>query len=853
MTSDDAIIKLSPYLGFSRNLIEFFAIIGYEEETIKQVILRFKQNQNSGLDTLSMIDQLELTFLSIVISDISFEFKSEIIIQKVYPEKPEIIYSRKPHKPDRIVFSSCIDGNNGEKKYYSCFAFRFHEKIITNDNEIYYIPKALLIYSQYPYFSSFYRICQKVLLSSNPEYADKDFPIDIYIHCLVNYFPSPINNNLILKDFNPYIIIPKLTGYPHVDFNLGKILNSLNLIEFIKIYILIFLETDLLFFSPELEKLNIFLFALYILNYPLTDSNYFWHIKSISLESLENKEDIETFTSYKGINCKYSEDIDLDDLKELNFVIDIENKKKIIVNIKETKEAKEINSLLRYVNGILNKSIFKNKSLFLKDYLLKLYDKLKIILNEYINITQKNKNFVDSFFYMDESIMNINRKIQEVFYDFVLNILLELSKDFIFDSSLKNPVVKKIIDNPKLSEEEKLFLKYSRKTIKYVSYFDNFISQFNAYDGIKVSLLFSDEYVNLKRKGMSEEMENKIKYFDIIDKLYISKKEDLKYDLKAIDAEYSQKNYVPNNSLFQKEVKLFTFDKDIIKKFIYKKRNKVYYEVLKEPDEIHIDKINKSGLSLTIQYDLSSKNIIEDEYYLRGTAMYIISNCFAFFPKEMLIQVLEVYIFEVQKIKYFQRYFIFILLKSINKFYNLNKEKGIFPEMNYESVQKYYEIIQNYLKDDSVIQDEEIFTFFKNHFNNLEEKIKDNKKNEEKKEKEFIFNFNDKNFEKISNQNFIINEYNITFIKGNDIFKFKKINRKAISELFQDIYILLDYFFDENFDLKNLEIIKISEAIVNLMMFFMEYKGEEKIINILFYLIQSLFTFLYQLDDFQKK
>ena len=28
---------------------------------------------------------------------------------------------------------------------------------IVVDNEIYYIPKALLIYSQYPYFSSFYR------------------------------------------------------------------------------------------------------------------------------------------------------------------------------------------------------------------------------------------------------------------------------------------------------------------------------------------------------------------------------------------------------------------------------------------------------------------------------------------------------------------------------------------------------------------------------------------------------------------------------------------------------------------------------------------------------------------------
>ena len=42
--------------------------------------------------------------------------------------------------------------------------------------------------------------------------------------------------------------IPKLTGYPYVDFNLGKVLTSVNLNCFIKIYILIFLEFDLLFF-----------------------------------------------------------------------------------------------------------------------------------------------------------------------------------------------------------------------------------------------------------------------------------------------------------------------------------------------------------------------------------------------------------------------------------------------------------------------------------------------------------------------------------------------------------------------------------------------------------------------------
>jgi hypothetical protein len=234
MIEDDITINLSPYLGCSKHLIEFFAIIGYEEEAIKSFGMNFMEFQ----------DQLELTFLSLDVADISFEIATEYLIKQVYPDKPKIIKGGPRPQSDSIIFSSCIDSVSGDNKIYnSCYAFRFYEKMQTD--EIYYVPKAFLIYSQYPYFSCFSRICEKIFKCNNDKNYEKRFPVDIFIHCLVNYFPSSLNTELILSDFEPEIIIPKLTGYPYADFNLPKVINCVGLNDFIKIFILIFLELDL--------------------------------------------------------------------------------------------------------------------------------------------------------------------------------------------------------------------------------------------------------------------------------------------------------------------------------------------------------------------------------------------------------------------------------------------------------------------------------------------------------------------------------------------------------------------------------------------------------------------------------
>ena len=223
---DDIKINQTPYLGVSKNLMEFFVIIGYDERMIK-VTKSFFENQK----------YIPLTILSNVISDLAYNmFEPSLIIKRVYPDKPLILKTDKKPKKSSVIFSSCIDSLDGKKKIFnSCYALRFYEKYVDSQKETYYIPKAFLIYSQYPYFNTYHQICKKLLKYYNSDTKDK-IPIEILIYCFVNYIPSPLNATIILKDLDLNVEIPKLTGYPYADFDLAKIINSISLKDFIKIY-----------------------------------------------------------------------------------------------------------------------------------------------------------------------------------------------------------------------------------------------------------------------------------------------------------------------------------------------------------------------------------------------------------------------------------------------------------------------------------------------------------------------------------------------------------------------------------------------------------------------------------------
>ena len=797
---DDNKIKLNPYLGCSKNLMEFFVVIGYEEKIIKELGSRILQKQN---------DHLELTILSSAISDLAYKiFSPDNIIKQVYPDKPKIFVSvsESEIKPTNVVFSSCFDSTDGKKKVcYSCYALKFYEKYKENKT-IYLVPKAFLILSQYPYFTTFYKICRTIYDSKQNKNKDK-IPIEILIHCCVNYLPSPIEDDIILKDWN--LKITKLTGYPQADFDICRIFNYIPINEFIKIFLLIFVELDLLIFSPDLEKLNIFMFILYLLNYPLTDSNYYWHIKSISRDQIKEGNDTLT-TSYVGVNSEYSNNIDFSNYRNHNFIIDLDNKKQIFIhNIKSNKESEEINKLLKYVNVILKSK--KIKLSFLSDYIITLKNKLKKIKKDY---DSKHTNS-DNFFVVDKNITDFNKEIQEAFYDFILNILVILNRDFELDPSLKDPIKPKNNILKKYFDEENIFLDLCRSTIKYNTYFDLFIKRFKAHAEIKPSLLFSDEYVNLKMSDIKKDIPDHIKYFGIMDTIYNSndnhKTREINYN--NLFDEFKKLNEKSLITKFKKDKsdQLFTFDQNIIKLFIYHKKNKESYKELAEEKEIKIGMIDKMSIPLKILEHFSQ--ILNKVFYIKSSLTYIFSISFPLFSLQNGLYFLSEVLQGLTEAKYFQRYYFCLILKSIDKYYSKNLEKENMPHLTLKNIRNYILLINAHIQNVQIIPNEEMFKFFKRFCEEGANEIKDDNNEKEKKNDYFVFRVD--NIQ--NNENETIND--IKIIENQLVFNYKNTN--ILCNSLKDEYTIfkaINSFYTElDFDLEKLKIDKFIEIIINII------------------------------------
>ena len=196
------------------------------------------------------------------------------------------------------------------------------------------------------------------------------------------------------------------------------------------------------------------MFIIYILNYLLTDSNYYWHIKTISENEIKFGEDsLNSF--FRGVNASLNSISmnQLENYRELYFIIDIENRKKSIIYLdNNNEEGKNINLLLIYISNILKGK--KQNSQFLFNFINSLKTNLQNIKNEY-DTTIENKA-PNSFFYFNKDIRRINRKIQEAFYDFNLNIISIIYKFHEFNIS-SSSIEKEKNDVSFIDTEEKFF------------------------------------------------------------------------------------------------------------------------------------------------------------------------------------------------------------------------------------------------------------------------------------------------------------------------------------------------------------------------------------------------------------
>ena len=723
MFGNDLMIKKYPYMGYSQNILEYFAIIGYQENFIPTVI-----------NSINSKKKYYPTILTSVTSNTDFGIiDNQLIISQVYPSIPSIIYVNKndsiaQEKPStsNVIYSFCFDSTDGKSKlFYTCYAFKFHEKYYHSNNSIieeYYIPKAFCIISQYSFFSLFKYLCKNIYqIFAKKE--NNNLPIELLIYNIVNYIPSPINYNLYLELFSFYdsnilpIEINQLSGYPYIDFDIKEVFNILPINLFLEIYLLTIVEQSMLFFSSNLEILNMVMYIMYILNYPCNDSTYFWHIVSVSKDNLneENKFVGKVMVSMLGVNAAYDDCIDTFAFGSYHFIVDIDNKKILLkesldLSLNEKEDSENVDKFDNYI-----KDIIKDKnvdSLFLKTFIKRLKTNLEsIIFKDQDNSTPKKYNG----FFKNKNNYFTNKKIQEFFYDFCLNILTLFYQDNTLVSSFdkikrvefnieeQNRKIKELGINSlskSMSEGEIIFLELFRGAVKYKTYFENFLQNKDTMDVYKIALLFSDEFINLKLKDGNNVILNQISFFNIIDKLYYPEKRQtinitinnlLQLNLESLKEFFDQNNNIniKNDKKTKNKNQLINLNKKIINKYIYLLNNfyqkdeimDLFPSLRIQEDQPIINFDRRHIIGVIINYFERRTNLISNADYLIYAIIYIFCISMSLHSYQKMLTYLENIINSFGKIKFFLRQFGNIIVQTFFKYHILHKKENKYSEI----------------------------------------------------------------------------------------------------------------------------------------------------------------------------
>ena len=111
-------IKKLPYLSFSENIMEYFALIGYPENFVPQILDSYRKKENIYPPKL----------LSSITSNRDYGIvDNNLIINQIYPENPLTIFINKndkndinqePPPPSNVIYSFCFDSTDGKNKLF---------------------------------------------------------------------------------------------------------------------------------------------------------------------------------------------------------------------------------------------------------------------------------------------------------------------------------------------------------------------------------------------------------------------------------------------------------------------------------------------------------------------------------------------------------------------------------------------------------------------------------------------------------------------------------------------------------------------------------------------------------------
>ena len=105
-------------------------------------------------------------------------------------------------KQYNIIFSYNPQIGNDSKKSINGYAYVFYKKyikklIIEDVTFTFYVPMTFCIMSEFPFFNSYYKLCQQIvdLFQSKQQ----DIPIEIILYNIINFSLSPINGDVMLN------------------------------------------------------------------------------------------------------------------------------------------------------------------------------------------------------------------------------------------------------------------------------------------------------------------------------------------------------------------------------------------------------------------------------------------------------------------------------------------------------------------------------------------------------------------------------------------------------------------------------------------------------------------------------
>ena len=445
------------------------------------------------------------------------------------------------------------------------------EHVVKNcKNSKIYFPKCLLIMSLYPYFGEFEKILTEIysysknlmneddkeeeekkeerrskkgpLVKKKRRKITKDInlPIDKIVENLCIELPDPprgvsyleynINNEKRIIKQN---LMNKL---PLININLKKLFIDYEVKDIVSLYNYLFLETRILFFSRNIEILNIYIYGLLALLYPF---QYQYQIVTILPE--ENFEIMESITPFiAGINQTFEDDFFEKrgyTLSDLIVVVDIDSNRLCLINeestvpefpknngkklrqnlqnvvdkylgniIKQAKKRKEYNKKVRdtiSTKQLENLDLYKEQN----DFKYKRAPTKKSTVQEGDDLGSFVGEDVEELFNNFNIDYDFNREVHEIFFNFNATLLANYSKYLNLDFYSSN-----IMPCLEILFKVEDYLKIIPQTDK--EFYDKFISETQIFGDFlylrmipknskeKLRILLFDEKINENSTGI---------------------------------------------------------------------------------------------------------------------------------------------------------------------------------------------------------------------------------------------------------------------------------------------------------------------------------------------------------------